>query len=162
MKEKISDDVSLVNSESRKINESDKFAAPAPSLATNNTVSNLQIKKPSKQAIKSIYYNQLIGKKGKYTEKELVFAKQSSLILKGEIKIEESRYAPGNGYRYRNNENNTSVNCKCFGDPKDTNTVDICLILIYILMIVFAPLGLLVFCIYYLARYREPNNHNNY
>ena len=161
MKEKLSDDVLIVNSESRKINESNKFAAPAPSLATNNTVSNLQIKKPSKQAIKSIYYNQLIGKKGKYTEKELVFAKQSSLIVKGEIKTdEESRHAPGNGYR--NNEKKTSVDCKCFGDPKDTNTVDICLILIYILMVVFAPLGLLVFCIYYLARYREPNNHNNY
>ena len=168
MKEKQSDDFLKINSESRKINASNGFAAPAPipSVSTNNsqtnTNSNLQVKKPSKPTKKCIYYNDLIGKRGKYEEKELKIDQKSSFTIKGTIieKKEEPREANRNsygynGYGYGNDGNNVCGKFKCCGDPNDTNTVDVCLIIIFILMIVFAPVGLLAFCIYYLIRYRE-------
>ena len=165
MKERQSDDVLIINSESRKINVSNNFAAPAPipSVSTNNsqtnTTSHLQVRKPSTQIKKCIYYNALIGKRGKYAEKELQVAQKSSFTIKGTIieKKQESNDANKNyygSYGYGNEQNNCCERLKCFGDPNDTNSIDICLMLIFILMIVFAPVGLLAFCIYYLIRYR--------
>ena len=131
MKEKPNDDF-LMNSEVRKINliASSKF---------DNTLRVFNRKKTC------IYYNKLIGLRGKYNIQELNQVKVVTFSFFGTKKY------------YPNYNNRQNTECDCSSNENRENLYGC----IYVLICVFPPLGLLLLFIYicYLLKNRTNNNH---
>ena len=148
MKEKEQNDILFV-SENRKIKPLDK--TPLSSASNLNTTSSINPK--------NLTYNKLIGRRGKYNKNELLITSEKNATFT--IICEKPA---NNGDKYYNSSNNNGKCCgnNCFGifgnndnssgnDPSNNICYNISLCFIFLCMVVFMPLGILLFLLFYLC-----------
>ena len=156
MKEKNQDDILYV-SENRPIKPSNK--TPISSEENMKTASSINPK--------HLTYNKLIGRRGKYNKNELLISSEKDAtftIICEKPVVNGGEYESGN-----NNVQQSGFNCDCFGLFKNSGSgsgsygneqrecYNFIICIIFLSMIIFLPLGLLFFIIFYLC---TKNNSN--
>ena len=141
MKERDPNDV-LIITEQRPI----KSKNIIPSSSTNNSNKSGDMNPPE------LTFHKLIGLRGRFEKNELIKSSVPEATFK--IICEKPEPIPGSDNYYDRNKKCCDNN-NCFGSgegsPSNNPVLNIALCLIYVSFIVFPPLGLVIFLVFYLC-----------